>query len=165
MKTAIEANVRWEYNECSIQQPHHCDPRFSGELGGKAMTTQQHDIWLESEQHFDGRLPTHHLGFLFTDLPTMIRGAVSMALRNRSKTPGKQPNWIKKASDIRFTGHGGNGVTHLQFELPSLDVRIVGQLDGIQASTQRFSIQANESLECTRKRFRTISKLFGANVC
>lgn len=86
------------------------------------MITQQHDICLESDQHFNGRLPPHHLGFLFTDLPTMIRGAVSMALRNRSKTPGKQPDWIKRASDVRFAGHGGNGVTHLKFELPSLDV-------------------------------------------
>ncbi len=86
------------------------------------MVTQQHDICLESDQHFHGRLPPHHLGFLFTDLPTMIRGAVSMALRNRSNAPGKQPNWVKQASDVRFIGHGGNGETHLQFELPSLEV-------------------------------------------
>ena len=85
------------------------------------MTIHQHEICLESDQHFTGRLPTHHLGFLLADLPVAIRGAVSMALRNRSKTPGKQPSWLKRASDLRFTGHGGNGVTHLQFELPSLE--------------------------------------------
>ena len=85
------------------------------------MTIRKHEICLESDQHFDGRLPTHHFGFLLADLPVAIRGAVSMALRNRSKTVGKQPAWLRKASDIRFTGHGGNGVTHLQFELPSLD--------------------------------------------
>lgn len=85
------------------------------------MTIQRHDICLESEQHFDSRLPTHHLGFLLTNLPVAIRGAVSMALRNRSKTPGKQPSWLKRASDLRFTGHGGNGSTHLRFELPSLE--------------------------------------------
>lgn len=84
------------------------------------MTIHKHEICLESDQHFDGRLPTHHLGYLLADLPIAIRGAVSMALRNRSKTAGKQPAWLRKASDIRFTGHGGNGVTHLQFELPSL---------------------------------------------
>lgn len=85
------------------------------------MTMHQHEICLESDQHFAGHLPTHHLGFLLADLPVAIRGAVSMALRNRSKAPGKQPNWLKRASDLRFTGHGGNGVTHLRFELPSLD--------------------------------------------
>jgi len=85
------------------------------------MTIHQHEICLESDQHFAGRLPTHHLGFLLADLPVAIRGAVSMALRNRSKTPGKQPSWLKQASDLRFTGHAGNSVTQLQFELPSLE--------------------------------------------
>lgn len=84
------------------------------------MTIQQHEVCLESDQHFAGRLPTHHLGCLLADLPVAIRGAVSMSLRNRCKTPGKQPSWLKQASDLRFTGHSGNGVTHLQFELPTL---------------------------------------------
>ncbi|MFO1000977.1 MAG: hypothetical protein U0936_11595 [Planctomycetaceae bacterium] len=85
------------------------------------MTIHKHQICLESEQHFDGRLPSHHLGFLLADLPVAVRGAVSMALCNRSKTLGKQPEWLKRASDLRFTGHAGNGLTQLQFELPSLD--------------------------------------------
>ncbi|NQV25486.1 MAG: hypothetical protein HQ518_14090 [Rhodopirellula sp.] len=85
------------------------------------MTMQQHEICLESDQHFDGRLPTHHLGYLLSDLPVVIRGAVSMALRKRSKAPGKQPEWLKRASDLRFTGHSGNGATQLQFELPTLE--------------------------------------------
>jgi hypothetical protein len=84
------------------------------------MTIQQHDICLESQHHFGGRLPTYHLGFLLTELPVAVRGAVSMAFRKRSKTTGKQPNWLKRASDLRFIGHGGNGVTNLKFELPTL---------------------------------------------
>ena len=76
------------------------------------MTIHKHEICLESDQHFDGRLPTHHFGFLMADLPVAIRGAVSMALRNRSKAAGKQPTWLRKASDIRFTGHGGT-VSHI----------------------------------------------------
>jgi len=44
-----------------------------------------------------------------------------MALRNRSKNSGNQPEWLKRASDLRFTGHVGNGVTQLKFELPSLE--------------------------------------------
>lgn len=83
--------------------------------------TIHHEIRLESDQHFGGRLPTHHLGFLLAELPGVIRGTVSMALRNRSKAPGKQPSWLKRASDLRYTGHEGNGVTHLRFELPTLE--------------------------------------------
>jgi hypothetical protein len=85
------------------------------------MNIQKHEIRLESDQHFDGRLPTHHLGFLLAELPVVIRGSVSMAFRNRSKAPGKLPGWLRRASDLRFTGHGGNGVTHLRFELPILE--------------------------------------------
>lgn len=85
------------------------------------MTVHQHIISLDSDQHFAGRLPTHHLGFLMVDLPIAIRGAVSMALRKRSKTPGKQPVWLKRASDLRFNGHDGNKATHLRFELPPLE--------------------------------------------
>ena len=133
------------------------------------MTIHKHEICLESDQHFAGRLPTHHLGFLLADLPVAIRGAVSMALRNRSKTPGKQPSWLRRASDLRFTGHGGNGVTHLQFELPSLEdaarevyeqqwlfdsgrpdgnltgldllMRVVRDIDAVQADSDAFDPQ------------------------
>ena len=69
-----------------------------------AMTTINHEIYLESEERFDGRLPTHHLGFLLADLPVAVRGAVSMALCNRSKSLGKQPNWLKRASDENILG-------------------------------------------------------------
>lgn len=85
------------------------------------MTTHRHEINLESKQHFEGRLPTHHLGFLLVDLPVAIQGAVSMGFRNRSKAPGRQPEWLTRTSDLRFIGHVGNGTTRLQFELPSLD--------------------------------------------
>ena len=55
------------------------------------MTIHKHEICLESDQHFDGRLPTHHFGFLMADLPVAIRGAVSMALRNRSMLQASNP--------------------------------------------------------------------------
>ena len=32
------------------------------------MTTQQQEIRFESEEHFNGRLPIHNLGFLFSDI-------------------------------------------------------------------------------------------------
>ena len=84
------------------------------------MNTQEHVIQLGSEQHFEGRLPPHHLGFLFEDLPVAVEQSVSMALRNRSKTPGRTPEWLRNSSDLRFVGHGGNGQTELLFEIPTL---------------------------------------------
>lgn len=86
------------------------------------MKMQKHNICLESEQHFNGRVPTQHLGYLMANMPIAIRGAVSMAFRNRSKSKGVVPRWLQEASDLRFTGHGGNGTTELKFELPSLGV-------------------------------------------
>ena len=84
------------------------------------MTMQQHIICLESEQHFGGRLPTYHLGFLLTDLPRAVRGAVSMAFRNRSHVKGRRPGWLDRASDVRFVDHEGNGESVLYFEAPKL---------------------------------------------
>lgn len=84
------------------------------------MEIQSHTIFLESRQDFHGRLPPHHLGKLFVDLPLAVRGAVSMALRNRSQVQGRRPVWLKESSDIRFAAHGGNGETSLTFELPTL---------------------------------------------
>lgn len=80
-----------------------------------------HDIWLESEQHFGGHVPAYHVGLLMVDLPTVVRGAVSMALRNRSQVRGPQPQWLKRASDLRFVEHSGNGATQLRFDLPTLE--------------------------------------------
>lgn len=85
------------------------------------MNIQEHDVRLESDQHFEGRIPPHHLGYLLTNLPVAVRGAVSMMFRNRSKSKGAVPRWLQQASDLRFTGHSGNGATHLKFELPTLD--------------------------------------------
>ena len=146
------------------------------------MTVHQHDVCLESDQHFAGRLPTHHLGFLLADLPVAIRGAVSMALRNRSKVPGKQPQWLRRASDLRFTGHGGNGGTHLRFELPSIEVaanevyeqqllfdsgrpdgkltgldllmKVVGDIDAAQADSDAFDPQLLQQVTKFRRFFK-----------
>lgn len=85
------------------------------------MSIRHHEIYLESPESFGGRPPAHHVGLLLADLPIAVRGAISMALRNRSRRPGKQPGWLKRASDLRFTGHGGNGTTRLRLEMPALE--------------------------------------------
>lgn len=84
------------------------------------MNTTIQKIILKSEQHFGKRLPPHHLGLLLAEVPLAVRDAVSMALRNRSRVRGRQPVWLEQASDIRFVGYEGNGVTSLTFEAPTL---------------------------------------------
>jgi hypothetical protein len=43
-----------------------------------------------------------------------------MALRNRSSVPGRHPEWLDRAADIRFVGHEANEHATLQFEAPAL---------------------------------------------
>ncbi len=77
-------------------------------------------ITLHSDQHLAGKLPPHHLGLLLAEVPLALRAAVSMALRNRSTVPGRQPVWLDRAADVRFVHHEGNGNTTLFFETPRL---------------------------------------------
>jgi hypothetical protein len=84
------------------------------------MNHSEHEIVLQSEQDFGGRLPPHHLGFLLAELPIAIQHSISMALRNRSSIKGRHPQWLDRAADIRFLGHEGNGTSVLHFEAPTL---------------------------------------------
>jgi hypothetical protein len=90
----------------------------SHEIKGAVMNRIQ--LVLQSDQPFDGKLPAHHLGMLLAQLPIAVRGAISMALRNRSTTQGKTPQWLDRAADVRFVGHEANGITTLFFEAPTL---------------------------------------------
>ena len=89
-------------------------------MEGRSMSVAVHKILLPGEEHFGGKLPPRHLGLLLAELPLAVREAVSMALRNRSRLPGSQPKWLACAADVRFIGHGENGVTTLYFEAPVL---------------------------------------------
>jgi hypothetical protein len=84
------------------------------------MNAVVHKIILKSEQHFQGKLPSHHLGLLLAEIQPAVRSAISMALRNRSSMPGTKPNWLLNAADIRFLNHKENGFTTLFFEAPTL---------------------------------------------
>lgn len=79
-----------------------------------------HRVTLTGAEHFDGKPPAHAVGPFLTELPYAARGAVAMALSNRSSLKGKKPAWLDRVADIRFTGVGGNGQTTLYFEAPRL---------------------------------------------
>ena len=79
-----------------------------------------HQISVQSDRHFGKRLPSHHLGLLLAEIPVAVQCSISMALRNRSTGPGKTPDWLKQAADIRFVGHDGTDAANLYFEAPTL---------------------------------------------
>ncbi|MCZ2341719.1 MAG: hypothetical protein LC104_07970 [Bacteroidales bacterium] len=85
------------------------------------MSIRVHEIQLQSEQHFGGKLPPQFLGYFLAELPIVVQQTISMALRNRSSLKGRRPQWLERAGDIRFTDHGGNGTSVLYFEAPTLD--------------------------------------------
>lgn len=84
------------------------------------MSVVVHKVVLQNDEHFGRKLPPHHLGMLFAELPLAIRASVSMAFRNRSQAKGRRPGWLDRASDVRFVDHQGNGESVLFFEAPPL---------------------------------------------
>lgn len=84
------------------------------------MNIRLHKIHLQSEQHFGGKLPPQYLGYFLAELPIVVQQTLSMAFRNRSSLQGRRPQWLDRAGDIRFVDHGGNGVSILYFEAPTL---------------------------------------------
>ena len=84
------------------------------------MTPVVHKLTLTGPEHVGGKLPPRHLGFLLTEIQPAARAAVAMAFRNQSRVKGKAPDWLRRASDIRFSAFGGNGETTLVFEAPHL---------------------------------------------
>jgi hypothetical protein len=84
------------------------------------MSVIVHKVILQNNQHFGRKLPPHHLGILFAELPLAIRATVSMAFRNRSHVKGRRPGWLDRAADVRFVDHQGNGESVLYFEAPLL---------------------------------------------
>jgi hypothetical protein len=84
------------------------------------MSIVVHKVILRNHEHLGRKLPLHHLGMLFADLPLALRAAVSMVFRNRSQGKGRRPGWLNRASDVRFVGHEGNRDSILYFEAPQL---------------------------------------------
>lgn len=84
------------------------------------MNTVSQQIVLHHDRSFGGKLPPHYVGLLLALLPLAIHGAVSMALRNRSSPRGKRPEWLKRATDVRFVDFQGDEETMLYFEAPRL---------------------------------------------
>jgi hypothetical protein len=88
------------------------------------MNRSVHPVILKSHKQFDGKLPPREIGYFLAELPSLVRAAVSMALRCRSQQAGRRPTWLDRAADIRYdvrnTGRSSNGEIALYFEAPLL---------------------------------------------
>ena len=117
------------------------------------MSVVVHKVILQSNEHYGRKLPPHHLGMLFAELPLAIRATVSMAFRNRSHVKGRRPGWLDRASDVRFVDHEGNGESVLYFEAPQLgeaaaDVyaqqSLFPEADDLQTALEQFTAIAEK---------------------
>src|SRR5438132_1522621 len=77
-------------------------------------------VTLRSPFHYGRKVPSEALGKVLETLPSALRYAIRMAFEGRSRAPGKRPEWLKAAADVRFVGHEGQDETVLQFEVPQL---------------------------------------------
>jgi hypothetical protein len=83
------------------------------------MTTVHHSVILESESQFGAKVPPRMCGLFLSHLDSQIRHSISMAFRGTSRSRGRVPRWLERASDIRFVEIEGRDTTVLHFEAPS----------------------------------------------
>ena len=84
----------------------------------KLETDRTQSVVLRSKDHFGRNVPPKALGELLIALPEAIRCSTRMAFESRSQAKGKSPEWLLKASDIRFLDHSGDDETILRFYAP-----------------------------------------------
>jgi hypothetical protein len=77
-------------------------------------------VTLRSPCHFGRKIPPEPIGDVLKAIPNALRYAIRMAFEGRSRAPGKRPEWLMAAADVRFVGHEGQDDTVLQFEVPQL---------------------------------------------
>jgi hypothetical protein len=83
------------------------------------MNFVEHTIDVQGPKVSDGQRSPAAVGHVLTWTERLTRMAVSMAFRYSSKVPGRPPQWLAEASNIRFQDvSGGNGYRRLHFEAP-----------------------------------------------
>lgn len=85
------------------------------------MTRIHHSVRLSSSRHYGKEAPPAPVGNLLRQIPGAVREAILMGFVGRSKLPGRPPDWLNSAADVRFVGFDGEGGdTVLHFEAPPL---------------------------------------------
>lgn len=84
------------------------------------MVAENHILALKGPPGSGGRLPTAVAGSVLARIEKLIAGSVRMGFRHSSQPPGRPPEWLRKACDVRFCGMDSEGeeTTLLTFEAP-----------------------------------------------
>lgn len=76
-------------------------------------------ITLSGPDGYGRKMPPDRLGPLFDRIGPTIQRCIRMRFLGRSSAPGRRPDWLNSAGDIRFVDYSGNGNTVLHFEAPT----------------------------------------------
>jgi len=84
------------------------------------MKTIEHTIRLASDQHYGRYAPPTGPGFVLRLIPDVVRRSILMGFEGRATPRGRPPQWLIRASDVRFVQISGDDDTILHFEAPVL---------------------------------------------
>ncbi len=84
------------------------------------MKTIEHTIRLASDQHYGQNAPSTGPGIVLRLMPDIVRRSILMRFEGRGTPRGRPPQWLTRASDVRFVGLSGDDDTVLHFEAPVL---------------------------------------------
>ena len=74
------------------------------------MKTIEHTIRLASDQHYGCHAPPTGLGFVLRLIPDVVRRSILMGFEGRATPRGRPPQWLTRASDVRFVGISGHNL-------------------------------------------------------
>lgn len=84
------------------------------------MVAENHIPPLKGPEGTGGRLPPAVVGSVLTQTPRLLGGSVRMAFHHANRFRGRQPDWLQRATDVRFIDQrkGDDETTKLVFEAP-----------------------------------------------
>lgn len=90
-------------------------------LDQPGMKYEQRILRLTTPLDLRQRLPLDVCGRVFSGIPSLVEGALRMAIDGASAIQGRPPAWFSRAADIRLIGYDHQGSdTLLALELPKL---------------------------------------------
>jgi hypothetical protein len=84
------------------------------------MKTHIHALRLKSSAHYGKNAPPEPVGAVLSLIPQLAVRSVRMAYQGSSSISGKYPDWLRRATDVRFVDYSGADDTIIYFSAPIL---------------------------------------------